>query len=149
MLETKMRVLVISPQHWGIMRVSKHHYAIELAKLGHEVYFLEPLEPSWRLGSTSFTSKATEYPNLKVLSHTIFAPYNLKFHAKKIFDLFMKSHIRKMEKTIGCFDLVWSFDLTGTISLKYFNAETFPTETHRRRCRQRSDYFKARKLNNY
>ena len=123
MQEPKMRVLVISPQHWGTMRVTKHHYAIELAKLGHEVYFLEPLEPNWKIGQTGFTPKTTEYPNLKVLTHTILAPYNLKFHAKGFFDLFMKRHIQKMEKAIGQFDLVWSFDLTGAIPLKYFKAK--------------------------
>jgi hypothetical protein len=117
-----MRVLIISPQHWGIMHVSKHHYAIELAKLGHEVYFLEPLEPTWKIGSTRFFQKELQYPNLKVLSHTILAPYNLKFHSKVFFDLFMKHHIQKMEKQIGHFDLVWSFDLTDAIPLKYFNA---------------------------
>jgi hypothetical protein len=117
-----MRVLIISPQHWGIMRVTKHHYAIELTKLGHEVYFLEPLEPNWKIGRSSFTQKTTEYTNLKVLSHTIVAPYNLKFHVKGFFDLFMKRHIKKMEKRLGRFDLVWSFDLTGAIPLKYFNA---------------------------
>jgi hypothetical protein len=122
MQEPKMRVLVISPQHWGTLRVTKHHYAIELTKLGHEVYFLEPLEPNWKIGRTSFTQKTTEYTNLKVLSHTIVAPYNLKFHAKKFFDFFMKRHINKMEKRIGRFDLVWSFDLTDAIPLKYFNA---------------------------
>ncbi len=116
-----MRVLVISPQHWGTMRVTKHHYAIELAKLGHEVYFLEPLEPNWKISQTNFTPKVTEYQNLKVLSHSIVAPYNLKFHTKGFFYLFMKRHIQKMEKRIGRFDLVWSFDLTGAIPLKYFN----------------------------
>jgi hypothetical protein len=122
MQNTKMRVLVISPQHWGTMRVTKHHYAIELAKLGHEVYFLEPLSPNWKIGATSFIPKEVEYPDLKVLSHTILAPYNLKFHAKGFFDLFMKRHIQKMEKRMGSFDLVWSFDLTGAIPLKYFKA---------------------------
>jgi len=121
MQDTKMRILIISPQHWGIMRVTKHHYAIELAKLGHEVYFLEPIEPTWKIGSTSFTQKEVN-PNLKVLSHTILAPYNLKFHSKIFFDFFMKRHIQKMEKRIGRFDLVWSFDLTDAIPLKYFNA---------------------------
>jgi glycosyltransferase involved in cell wall biosynthesis len=33
----------------------------------------------------------------------------------------MKRHIKKMEKQIGRFDLVWSFDLTDAIPLKYFN----------------------------
>ena len=35
------KILLISPQSWGTMFVAKHHYAIELAKLGNEVYFFE------------------------------------------------------------------------------------------------------------
>jgi hypothetical protein len=35
-------VLLISPERWGKMRVSKHHYAIELADRNCKVYFLEP-----------------------------------------------------------------------------------------------------------
>jgi glycosyltransferase involved in cell wall biosynthesis len=122
MQNTKMRVLVISPQFWGTMRITKHHYAIELAKIGHEVYFLEPLALNWNIGATGFKLKEVEYPNLKVISHTISAPSNLKFHAKRFFDFFMKRHIQKLEKRIGGIDLVWSFDLTGAISLKYFSA---------------------------
>ena len=53
MLDTKMKVLLISPQHWGTMRVTKHHYAIELTKLGHEVLFLEPTVASWKWNQTA------------------------------------------------------------------------------------------------
>lgn len=35
-------ILIISPEPWGKMMISKHHYALELAKLGNEVYFLNP-----------------------------------------------------------------------------------------------------------
>ncbi len=35
-------ILFISPGPWGINHVSKHHYAIELAKIGNDVYFLNP-----------------------------------------------------------------------------------------------------------
>jgi len=71
-----MKVLLISPQHWGTMRVTKHHYAIELAKLGHEVFILEPTEASWKLNQSSFriTPSDAEGVNLyssKSTSHTI------------------------------------------------------------------------------
>ena len=35
-------ILILSPQSWGKMFVSKHHYAIGLAKKGAVVYFLNP-----------------------------------------------------------------------------------------------------------
>ena len=36
----KQRIFILSPQHWGTMFLSKHHYAIEFAKMGNEVFFL-------------------------------------------------------------------------------------------------------------
>ena len=41
-LLTKKNILLISPEPWGINRVSKHHYATELAKRGNNVYYLNP-----------------------------------------------------------------------------------------------------------
>ncbi len=35
-------ILLISPESWGKSFVSKHHYAVELAKKGNIVYFLNP-----------------------------------------------------------------------------------------------------------
>ena len=67
MLNTKMKVLLISPQHWGTMRVTKHHYAIELAKLGHEVFFLEPTEASWKWNQTSFNVTLSDAEGVKLV----------------------------------------------------------------------------------
>ncbi|GAB1397072.1 hypothetical protein MASR1M65_18510 [Saprospiraceae bacterium] len=33
-------ILIISQQEWGLMRISKHHYALELAKKGNKVFYL-------------------------------------------------------------------------------------------------------------
>jgi hypothetical protein len=121
MLETQMKVLLISPQHWGIMRVTKHHYAIELAKLGHEVYFLEPTQASWKWNQTSFRIIPSDAEGVKLVKQQIGVPYNLKFHLKGLFDWFIQRHIKKLEKQLGPFDLVWSFDLTNAMPLIYFS----------------------------
>jgi glycosyltransferase involved in cell wall biosynthesis len=121
MLNTKMKVLLISPQHWGTMRVTKHHYAIELAKLGHEVFFLEPTEASWKWNQTSFNVTPSDAEGVKLVKQQINVPYNLKFHLKGLFDWFIQRHIKKLEKQLGPFDLVWSFDLTNAMSLIYFS----------------------------
>ena len=105
------------------MRVTKHHYAIELAKLGHEVMFLEPTEASWSWNTSSFDISDSDAEGVKIMRQKINIPYNLKFHSKVLYDVFIKRHIKTLEKKIGPFDLVWSFDLTGAIPLKYFNAE--------------------------
>ncbi len=124
MLDTKMKVLLISPQHWGTMRVTKHHYAIELAKLGHEVFFLEPTEASWKWNQTSFNVTPSDAEGVKLVKQQINVPYNLKFHLKRLFDWFIKRHIKKLEKQLGPFDLVWSFDLTNAMPLRYFSIKS-------------------------
>ncbi len=121
MLDSKMKVLLISPQHWGTMRVTKHHYAIELAKLGHKVFFLEPTEASWKWNQTSFNVSTSDAAGVKLVKQQINVPYNLKFHLKGMFDWFIKRHIKKLEKQLGPFDLVWSFDLSNAMPLKYFS----------------------------
>ncbi len=115
-----MKVLLISPQHWGTMRVTKHHYAIELAKLGHEVFFLEPTEASWKWNKTAFEISPSDIKGIQIVRQNINVPYNLKFHSKGLFDWFIKRHIKKLEKQYGHFDLVWSFDLTNAMPLIYF-----------------------------
>ena len=40
-MENKV-IYVISPEPWGKMRVSKHHYALEMAMRDNQVYFIEP-----------------------------------------------------------------------------------------------------------
>jgi hypothetical protein len=119
-----MRVLIISPQHWGTMRVTKHHYAIELAKLGHDVFFLEPTEANWKWKKSRFEVSDCDAEGVGLLKQNINVPYNLKFHAKSIFDWFIKRHIQKLETDFGPFDLVWSFDLTNAMPLKYFSNES-------------------------
>jgi glycosyltransferase involved in cell wall biosynthesis len=120
----KMKVLLISPQHWGTMRVTKHHYAIELAKLGHEVYFLEPTEASWKWNQTSFSLNPSDAEGVQLVQQQINVPYNLKFHLKGLFDWFIKRHIKKLEKQLGPFDLVWSFDLSNAMPLLYFSKKS-------------------------
>jgi glycosyltransferase involved in cell wall biosynthesis len=119
-----MRVLIISPQQWGTMRVTKHHYAIELAKLGHEVFFLEPTEANWKWKKSRFEVRHSDVEGVKLLNQNINVPYNLKFHAKNVFDFFIKRHIKKLESEIGPLDLVWSFDLDNLMPLKYFNNDS-------------------------
>lgn len=119
-----MRILIISPQHWGVMRVTKHHYAIELAKLGHDVFFLEPTEANWKWTKSGFKVMVSDVTGVKLLKQNINVPYNLKFHAKYVYDGFIKRHIRKLELELGPFDLVWSFDLTNAMPLKWFSNDS-------------------------
>ncbi|ULQ56261.1 hypothetical protein KJS94_16550 [Flavihumibacter rivuli] len=103
-------ILVISPQEWGKMFVSKHHYAIELAGRGNDVYFLNP--PSSSVGFDVSFTQLKEYPGLTIIDHQLWFPVNLKFHAISVFHFLMSFHIRRVLKNLPKKpDIIWSFDL--------------------------------------
>ncbi len=102
------------------MRVTKHHYAIELSKIGYDVYFLEPTVADWKWRSSAFRVRESEAEGVHIVAQDVNIPYNVKFHLKGLFDLFIKGHIRKLENELGPFDLVWSFDLGNVLPLKNF-----------------------------
>ncbi len=122
--EQPLKALIVSPESWGTMRVSKHHYAIELAKNGYDVFFLEPLISDWKIRRRRFDVTPSELRGLNLVSHTISFPYNIKFHFSWLYEIFVKRHIKQMARTLGPFDLVWSYDINDSIPLRYFSQKT-------------------------
>ena len=111
MLEGKT-ILILSPQNWGDMLLSKHHYSINLAKKGNKVYFLNPPRQGSFFKSRQIDITKSEVDNLFVINHAVNFPYNIKFHAIGFFHFFMKFHIKSLLKAISShIDIVWSFDL--------------------------------------
>ena len=104
------------------MFVSKHHYAIELAAMGNHVYFLNPPEQQKKSVTQNIQLEAIQtYPSLHVIHHTLWFPYNIKFHLIPVFHLLMKGHIKKILKSISKpVDIVWSFDLGHLYPFKFF-----------------------------
>jgi hypothetical protein len=104
-------ILILSPQSWGKMFLSKHHYAVELAKYGNKVYFLNP--PHFNKELPAISLKADDQvPNLTIIDHRISFPFALKFHWISLFHFLMRSQVKKILRTIGePIDIVWSFDL--------------------------------------
>jgi hypothetical protein len=77
-------ILIISPQSWGNMFLAKHHYAIELAKHGNEVYFLNP--PIDKIKKRSINiEKVNNINNLFLINHSIGFNYKIKFRFKSLF----------------------------------------------------------------
>ena len=106
LFEAPLNIYLISPQSWDALKVSKHHYAHELAALGHNVFFIEPP------GSSSTTTiTATEVPGVCRVSYMTWFPYILKFRARSIFDLAMRHQAKILLRTIGKPpDIIWDFD---------------------------------------
>lgn len=126
MIFSGKNIIVISQQDWGPMFLSKHHYAIALASLGNNVYFINSPDTSQKLGAGEIQIAESGYPGLKIVSHRLFYPYNLKFRAKKLADRLMKLHVNRMltkiQQPVHC---VWSFDISNTMPLKLFPESMF------------------------
>lgn len=113
-------ILILSPQSWGKMLLSKHHYAIELAKYGNKVYFLNP--PHFQKELPAITLKPYDaIPGLTIIDHRISFPYNLKFHWIGMFHFLMNFHVKKVLRCIGKpVDIIWSFDLGHLYPFSHF-----------------------------
>jgi len=115
-------ILILSPQSWGKMFLSKHHYAVELARRGNKVYFLNPPETgNTDLQSPVLITPAPGVDNLFLVRHKLWFPYMLKFHALPLFHAGMKWHTAKILRAIGApVDIIWSFDLGNLYPLRFF-----------------------------
>ncbi len=114
-------ILIISPESWGINRISKHHYAIALAQKGNRVYFLNPPNRGLKEVSLSETEisgliKVDYTPTLKGLNR-ILQLSELLFTFLNNFDV-----IKIKKKIPYQLDVVWSFDPFRFQNLKRFNA---------------------------
>ncbi|HEX8333434.1 MAG TPA: hypothetical protein VF622_12470, partial [Segetibacter sp.] len=117
----KKTILLISPQFWGEMFISKHHYALELAKKGNNVYFLNPPSESRLFFKGLISIQVSSLnKNLFLINHSLFFPYNLKFHFISVFHWLMGFHLRRLLKKIGKVDIVWSFDLGNLYPFAFF-----------------------------
>lgn len=95
-------ILLISPEDWNHLFVSKHHYAIELSKR-NKVFFLNP-------PGKEFSSIKSTYNNLWVVNYTPFIK-GLRFLPRFLQVYFMRRKFKQIQKlTSTRFDCVWSFD---------------------------------------
>lgn len=108
------------------MFISKHHYAVALAQLGNNVYFLNSPDKSNRLKTGEVKIEPTDIDNLKVIKHKFFYPYILKHKFPSLHRLLLRYHIHKIYDVIARpVDIVWSFDVSDTIHLASFPRSSY------------------------
>lgn len=123
MLENKLItnkiILIISPQEWNSIKLSKHHYAEELANANNKVYFINPVKS----GLKYFSS--IRYQNIDVVNIYLPLPYIVKFKIPFLYRLFLNFStliFLKLNKIKP--DIVWDFDNTHQFkSYKIFNSK--------------------------
>ena len=108
------KILIISPNSWGKLHISKHNYAIELAKSGNLVYFLNT--PNNIHKKSYDINEIENHPNLFLINYKLFTNkivdyvrfrFGITFFIDKSAQKIIKK-ICKKEKII--FDEVWNFD---------------------------------------
>lgn len=111
-------ILIVSPESWQHIFVSKHHYAVHLAKRGNQVYFLNP--PSQSVGLLNSEYKGVFEMNYKGFWAGLrFLPGFLqRININKVF--------LTIEKVAGVqFDIIWSFDNSVFFDFKGIPKRTF------------------------
>ena len=103
-------IVVISSEAWGKIFISKHNYAIALARRGNRVFFLNPIDLSLRRGEIKVEESGI-HSDLKIVSYRPFFPFLLKFHFRKAFEVLIRWNIRKVLDTLKIRpDIVWDFN---------------------------------------
>jgi len=111
-------IFIISPNKWGNMYVSKHHYALELAKRGNKVYFINPPD----LTSTFFKTDKIKDNLIVVNYYPIFR--GKSFLPNVLFNLLVKLQISILINKIGLKpDVLWSFTTTNYYRPDWFKAK--------------------------
>lgn len=112
-------IFIISPEYWGEMRVSKHHYAIELVKLGNKVYFFEPADLKHSInGAITTTSEGVHVFKYKPLAR------GENYIGKRLFSLLQKIQLKSLLRKLDKPDVVWCFDFGRYDDLNIFGATT-------------------------
>lgn len=109
-------VLIVSPEPWGSLNVSKHHYAMTLARLGHIVFFLDPPVDSLQ----DFAQAPVDgYPNLTVVRGPKVAA-GLSFYPPLLRRWREARWLERFESTAGCqIDAIWLFENSRFFDLRF------------------------------
>ncbi|WKV13429.1 hypothetical protein [Marivirga harenae] len=111
-------ILLISPEPWNHIFVSKHHYATYLAKRGNKVYFLNP-------PTAQESCEETEYHNVFSVHYQGFIK-GLRFFPSLLQRQRIRKKFQKLQKRCRTkFDIVWSFD-----NSVFFDFSALPQEVY-------------------
>lgn len=102
------KILLLSPQRWDGLRMSKHHYALELLERGNTVYFVN--RPKEYIQWEIHISQVNETPRLFVIEYGLLLPTFFKFHLYFLFQFAMDFQVKRLLRRIGPVDVIWDFD---------------------------------------
>ncbi|MFT7157459.1 MAG: hypothetical protein ACI8Q1_002478 [Parvicella sp.] len=102
MSEVTQCILIISPEAWSDLWVSKHHYANALSRLGINVIYLNPPNENWKVVPVEENLKVVDYPKF---------PKGINYFPSIVQRYLFGKYFRRIEKICAVkIDLIWSFD---------------------------------------
>lgn len=108
--------LIISPESWSAHAVSKHHYAVSLARLGYHVFFLNP--PDESLPEVILTP-VEGHPNLMIVSCPRIG-IGLRFHPAFLRRWREALWLAQLERIAECrIDAIWLFENSRFYDLRF------------------------------
>jgi hypothetical protein len=111
-------VFIITRENWGQMKISKHHYALELAKNNCKVFFIA--SPQLINGGIQ-VKKCEEHPNIKTVVYKPLTKWKHFFYSAS--DALPKYQVEFLIKKIKVKpDVVWSFLGYLFENLQWFDA---------------------------
>lgn len=114
-------ILLISPQSWEHIAISKHHYARELARRGNRVFYLDPPVPD--LAAPVTIEAISDTPGLSVVRYRPMIPLDLRFHARRVYNALLRLQTRRIRRAIAQpITVTWCFDTTLFTDLRLFGA---------------------------
>jgi len=114
------KILIISPEPWDFIKVSKHHYAMEFTSRGNSVYFLNPPDNQFQVVECKRSEEGVyviDYKNRYKGVRFLPKPVR-KFIFKKLYNKFQK--IAKES-----FDVVFLFENSRFFDLDFLPANVF------------------------
>jgi hypothetical protein len=139
---TQKNILIISPQPWSNMFISKHNFAIELAQRNNFIYFLNP--PSFVVSRGEIRIEETDIREIKIINWKPLFPLTLRHKLPGAFNFFQNRVCSRILDLINTpIDIVIDFEPTGVFTnLKKFKAQCsiyFPVDVT-------LDFFKNSKM---
>ena len=119
----KKNVLIISPNFWGDIHITKHHYSLEMHKLGANIFFLNP--PSRSFGGFLKTTEIFE--KFKVIDFQLHIPGRIKNYFPRIYYYYMSLIVKRI-CAIADNDIFLSIDFSRDLpfsltKINYFNSK--------------------------
>lgn len=112
-------IWIISPQPWGKLKVSKHHYALTLAEKGNKVFFIEP---------PTLNVKGIEISAVEENSRLSIVRYRPVFRGQRflpsfVYNMLLRKQIRLLQNALGGKpEILWCFHHDLFLNLKWFGA---------------------------